>query len=619
MTRSPARGLGRVAVAGAAAAGTLVAVLFAAGALDTPDPSAALSSASGSLGEWTYLAVPALAFLETGAFVGLLVPGETAVVVGGVVAQRGDVTLPALIALVWLGAVGGDLVSFGLGRRLGRPFLDAHAARLRIRPEHVQRVERFFARYGGRAVLVGRFVGILRALTPFVAGASQLPLRRFLPYSLLGALTWAATFTVVGYVFASSFESAGEAAARIALGAAVLAAIALLVVARLRGTRRRPRGHEPLRDEGRQDPETRSDQRPGEDIERIVHTQIHPRESNRGSQTERPEAQFGAHERDHGRGPEGGGRVAGGERRVAGNRREGSEVGVGDRRTRAVEELLEPVGGERGAEHRHGRGRGGDRRTTYSEVRAETHADEQRPLDPPGGQHDEDRGQHRVLEQRRGLDQRLVEVERRHRRGTFHRSKRPALLVLVNGRASGIEDAERTGEELVAVLRELGVSATAAVTHSELALWEGLRAGAESGRGRALAGAMLRYKPYRIDARVDGAALGSSSAAQLFLSNLRYFGFGFDVDPGADPTDGLLEAILIEAPHRRALVRRLGATYRGRHLGRPGVRNVSGRLAELTEPLPLVADAIPLGTTTATVSVEPTRLRVASLRPGGAA
>jgi membrane protein DedA with SNARE-associated domain/diacylglycerol kinase family enzyme len=648
------------------------------------------------------------------------VPGETAVVVGGVVAQRGDVTLPALIALVWLGAVGGDLVSFALGRRLGRPFLDAHGARLRIRPEHVQRVERFFARYGGRAVLVGRFVGILRALTPFVAGASQLPLRRFLPYSLLGALAWAATFTVVGYAFASSFESAGEAAARIALGTAVLVAVALVLVARLRRTRGR-RGHEPLRDEGRQHPEARSDQRPGEDIERIVHTQVHPRESNRGSQTERPEAQLGAHERDHGRGPEGGGGVARGERRVAGNRREGSEVGVGDRRTRAVEELLEPVGGERGAEHRHGRGRGDDRQAAHAEVRAETHADEKRPLDPPGGQHDEDRGQHRVLEKRRGLDQRPVEVERRHRRGTFHRSKRPALLLLVNGHASGIEDAERVGEELVAVLRELDVSATAAVTHSELALWEGLRAGAESGRrvalvggdgslhsaanapltalpelalvpagranniartlgiptrrldalqfaafararwvdvldvrtperslyaleavsagfhaearadyagensadllqgGRALAGAVRRYKPYRIDARVDGAALGSSSAAQLFLSNLRYFGFGFEVDPGADPTDGLLEAILIEAPHRRALVRLLGATYRGRHLGRAGVRNVSGRLAELTEPLPLVADAVPLGTTTATVSVEPTRLRVASLRPGGAA
>ncbi|HEY6778943.1 MAG TPA: DedA family protein [Thermoleophilaceae bacterium] len=227
---------GRVAIAAAFAAGAALALALALAPVDLPDPAAGLSSASSSLGEWAYLAVPALAFLETAAFVGLLVPGETAVVVGGVVAERGDVALPAMIALVWIGAVTGDLVSFALGRRLGRPFLDSHGARLRIRPAHVERVERFFARYGGRAVLVGRFVGILRALTPFVAGASRLPLRRFLPYSLVGALGWAATFTVVGYVFASSFESAGEAAARIALGGAVLVAVALVLVAR----RRRP-------------------------------------------------------------------------------------------------------------------------------------------------------------------------------------------------------------------------------------------------------------------------------------------------------------------------------------------------------------------------------------------
>jgi membrane-associated protein len=718
---SASRSLGRVALAGAAGVGALAAALFAAGALDTPDPSAGLSSASGSLGEWAYLAVPALAFLETAAFVGLLVPGETAVVVGGVVAQRGDVTLPALIVLVWLGAVGGDLVSFALGRRLGRPFLDAHGPRLRIRPEHVQRVERFFARYGGRAVLVGRFVGILRALTPFVAGASQLPLRRFLPYSLLGALAWAATFTVIGYAFASSFESAGEAAARIALGAAVLVAVALLLVARLRGTRRSSRGDEALRGDGGQGADRGPDERARDDVERVVHTQIHPRERDGGGQPKRPEPQLGAEERDHGSGPKGGGGVPRRERGVAGNRREGPEVGVGDRRSRPVEDLLETVGGDGRAQHGGGSGRSDDRHAPKTQVRAETQRDQKRPLDPPGREHDEDRGQRRMLEERRDLDQRPVEVERRHRWERPHRSKRPTLLVLVNAHSSGIEDPKRTADELMAVLHELGAPASAEITHSERALWEGLDAAAASGRrvalvggdgslhsaanapltalpelalvpsgrannvaralgiptprldalqfaafararwidvlhvrtpqrslyaleavsagfhaearagyagensadllqgARTLAGAVRHYEPYRIEARVDDAPLGSGSAAQLFLSNLRYFGFGFEVDPRADPTDGLLEAILIEAPNRRALTRLLGATYRGRHFGRPGVRSLSGRRAELTEPLPLVADAIPLGTTTATVSVEPSRLRVASLRLGGAA
>jgi membrane-associated protein len=724
MSRPPAtriRNHGRTAFAGVAAVAGAAAALVALGAVDSPNPAATLSDASGSLGGWTYLAVPGLAFLETGAFVGLLVPGETAVVVGGVVAERGDVALPALIALVWLGAVGGDIVSFALGRRLGRRFLDAHGARLRIRPEHVDRVDRFFARHGGRAVLVGRFVGILRALTPFVAGASRLPLRRFLPYSVLGALAWAATFTLVGYAFASSFESAGETAARVALGGAVLVAVALVLGARLRRAWRLG-GDEPRRGEGDQGAEPRPQEGSGEDVERVVHTQIHARESNRRRQPQRPVPQLRAYERDHGRGGERSGGVPRRERRVAGEGDDRSEVGFGNRRSGAVEELLEPVRSEGGAPDGHEGGRGGDRQTPPPQVRAEAQAHQNRPLDPPGRQDNEDRGQHRVLEERRGLDERPVEVERSHRCETLHRSKPGGLLILVNAHASGIDDPERTGDELVAVLHELGTSAGAAVTHSERELWEGMRAGAASGRRvalvggdgslhaaanaplaalpelalipagrannigralgipsgrldalqvaafaparpldalhvrtperslyaleavsagfhaearaayagensadllqgvRALAGALRRYRPYRVDARVDRARVGSSSAAQLFLSNIPYFGFGFEVDPGADPADGHLEAILIEAPGRLSLMRRLAAAYRGRHLARPGVRIVPGRAAALTEPLPLVADAIPLGTTTATVSVEPARLRVAApSRPGGTA
>jgi diacylglycerol kinase family enzyme len=128
----------------------------------------------------------------------------------------------------------------------------------------------------------------------------------------------------------------------------------------------------------------------------------------------------------------------------------------------------------------------------------------------------------------------------------------------------------------------------------------------------AFARAFRAYEPYSIRAQLDGHELATRPSAQLFLSNLPYFGFGFEVDPGADPSDGRLEAILIEAPGRRELLRLLAAAYRGRHVGRPGVRRISGRHAELTQPLPIVADAVPLGTTTATVTVEQARLRVAA-------
>jgi membrane-associated protein len=225
----------RLALVGVLAAGALLALSLVVGAVETPDVGGILADAADSLGAWTYLAIPTLAFLETGAFVGLVVPGETAIVVGGVVAERREVELPLLIALVWAAAVGGDLVSFLLGRRFGRPFLDAHGPRLRIRAEQVDRVERLFDRHGSKVVLIGRFIGVLRALIPFVAGASRFPLRRFLPYTAIGALGWVTTFSLVGYGFSETFQSAGRNATRITLvGALVIGAVLLALAGRRR-------------------------------------------------------------------------------------------------------------------------------------------------------------------------------------------------------------------------------------------------------------------------------------------------------------------------------------------------------------------------------------------------
>lgn len=111
-----------VALAGAVAATAGLVVALAAGAIEVPDAAGALSDASASIGPLAYLFVPLLALLETGAFIGLLVPGETAVVIGGVIAARGDLALPLLIALVWGGAFAGDMLSFFIGRRSAAAF-----------------------------------------------------------------------------------------------------------------------------------------------------------------------------------------------------------------------------------------------------------------------------------------------------------------------------------------------------------------------------------------------------------------------------------------------------------------------------------------------------------------
>ena len=221
MTRQPAA---LIAVA-AAAAGLFV--LVALGVLPTPDLDGALTDLSDTLGSWTYALVAGLAFLETGAFVGLVAPGETAVVLGGVVAARGGVDLAPMLVLVWLAAAAGDLASFMLGRRLGRRFLVTHGPRLGVTPPRLERVDDFFDRHGSKAILVGRFIGIVRAVAPFLAGASGMKLRAFLPWSLLGTAAWAATFTLVGYLFHESFSSATELVTHGALAAAVVAGLVL--------------------------------------------------------------------------------------------------------------------------------------------------------------------------------------------------------------------------------------------------------------------------------------------------------------------------------------------------------------------------------------------------------
>jgi membrane protein DedA with SNARE-associated domain/membrane-associated phospholipid phosphatase len=161
---------------------------------------------SEGLGAWTYLLVGGLAFLETGAFVGLIAPGEFTVLLGGAVASQGDISLPLIIAITWLAAFSGDSVSFLLGARLGRDFLVRHGERFRITEARLEQVEGYFSRYGGRTVLIGRFIGLVRALAPFIAGSSRWRYRNFVPYSILGTGLWSIALILLGYFFGQSLD-----------------------------------------------------------------------------------------------------------------------------------------------------------------------------------------------------------------------------------------------------------------------------------------------------------------------------------------------------------------------------------------------------------------------------
>jgi len=162
------------------------------------------------LGPWTYLVIGILSFLETGAFVGLLVPGETALLIGGAVAGQGVINVYLLIAIAWVMAFLGDTTSFWLGHRLGREFILKHGPRFGISHERYEQVEDYFAKHGGKTVLIGRFIGLVRALSPFVAGSSGMRYRAFAPYSILGSGLQITMHILAGYFFARSIEAAAE-------------------------------------------------------------------------------------------------------------------------------------------------------------------------------------------------------------------------------------------------------------------------------------------------------------------------------------------------------------------------------------------------------------------------
>ena len=168
-----------------------------------------------------------MAFLETAAFTGLVVPGETVVILGGVIAGQGDVDVLALFALTWLCALSGDATGYLLGRRLGRRFLLAHGPRVHLSGARLLRVEEFFARYGLATILIGRFVGLVRAVAPFLAGASRYPPGRFIAIAVLGTGLWSAAFVFLGFIFWQSFD---EAIAIAKQGSLVLATIVVLIV-----------------------------------------------------------------------------------------------------------------------------------------------------------------------------------------------------------------------------------------------------------------------------------------------------------------------------------------------------------------------------------------------------
>jgi undecaprenyl-diphosphatase len=172
--------------------------------------------------------------LEASAFVGVLLPGEIGVILGGVLANQHKLPLAAVLVAGVAGAIIGDTIGYWVGKRYGERLLTKIPNRI-LKPEHIERAEESVRKFGGKAVFVGRFTAALRALVPGMAGMARIHYGRFLAWNALGGTVWAAAFVILGYLAGSQYKTIEHYANYIGLG--LLAAIGVFLFVRHRRQR----------------------------------------------------------------------------------------------------------------------------------------------------------------------------------------------------------------------------------------------------------------------------------------------------------------------------------------------------------------------------------------------
>ena len=155
----------------------------------------------------TYFGLVFIVFAETGLAVGFFLPGDSLLVVAGLIARTGRLNVAILLSTLFVAAVVGDAVGYYSGLKLG-PRLFTRKKSLLFRPSHLQKAREFYEKYGGKTIIIARFVPIVRTFAPIVAGAAQMPYRRFLAYNVVGGFAWVFSMILAGYFLGTVVENA---------------------------------------------------------------------------------------------------------------------------------------------------------------------------------------------------------------------------------------------------------------------------------------------------------------------------------------------------------------------------------------------------------------------------
>lgn len=159
------------------------------------------------LEQFGYHALFILMFLETALFLGVFIPGETLVVLSGLVAARGIFRIEEVILIASLGAVLGDTAGYFIGTRFGESIFTRFGKYLFIKERKLEAVKRFFKKHGGKTVFLGRFTSLLRAFAPGMAGMSKMFFPKFFLYNVTGGVTWVVVFSTLGYLVGNSLPT----------------------------------------------------------------------------------------------------------------------------------------------------------------------------------------------------------------------------------------------------------------------------------------------------------------------------------------------------------------------------------------------------------------------------
>ena len=151
-------------------------------------------------GSWTYLFLFLIIFIETGLVAMPFLPGDSLLFIVGTFAAMGSLDMSTVLMILVIAAVSGDSVNYAIGKFLGPKVFFKKQSRF-FKKEYLERAERFYARYGAKAIVLGRFIPIIRTFVPFVAGIGSMDYRKFLFYNILGGTLWVGGFVSAGYFF----------------------------------------------------------------------------------------------------------------------------------------------------------------------------------------------------------------------------------------------------------------------------------------------------------------------------------------------------------------------------------------------------------------------------------